>query len=84
VGIGLQRVEQGALAVTVEHPSFEDWWEPFTLGVGPAGVYAAGLDGKRQAALRDRCRELLPPPPFVVTARAWVARGQVYSPEAFA
>jgi len=32
--IGLQRVEQGALAVNVEHPSFEDWWEPFTLGVG--------------------------------------------------
>jgi SAM-dependent methyltransferase len=75
--IGLQRVEQGALAVNVEHPSFEDWWEPFTLGVGPAGVYAAGLDGKRQAALRDLCRELLPPPPFVLTARAWVARGHV-------
>jgi SAM-dependent methyltransferase len=75
--IGLQRVEQGALAVNVEHSSFEDWWEPFTLGVGPAGVYAARLDGKRQAALRDLCRELLPPPPFVLTARAWVARGQV-------
>jgi SAM-dependent methyltransferase len=74
---GLHRVEQGSLAVNVEHPSFEDWWEPFTLGVGPAGAYAAGLDGNRQTALRDLCRERLPPPPFVLTARAWVARGHV-------
>ena len=63
--------------MNVEHPSFEDWWEPFTLGVGPAGAYTAGLDRKRRAELRDLCRELLPPAPFVVTARAWVARGHV-------
>ena len=59
----------------VEHPTFEDWWEPFTLGVGPAGAYAAGLDPERQAELRERCRELLPAAPFVLTARAWAARG---------
>jgi SAM-dependent methyltransferase len=74
---GLRDVEKGVLSVDVEHPSFEEWWEPFTLGVGPAGAYAAGLDAKRQAQLRERCRELLPAPPFVVTARAWAARGLV-------
>ena len=74
---GLREIEDGALSVTVEHPSFEDWWEPFTLGVGPAGGYTAGLDPKRQARLRELCRERLPAAPFVVRARAWAARGLV-------
>jgi SAM-dependent methyltransferase len=71
----LHEIEQSALSVHLEHPSFEDWWEPFTLGVGPAGSYAAGLDAERQARLRELCRETLPTAPFVLTARAWVARG---------
>jgi SAM-dependent methyltransferase len=74
---GLGAIEQGALSIAVEHPTFEDWWEPFTLGVGPAGSFAAGLDDGRQAQLRDRCRELLPAAPFVLNARAWAARGRV-------
>jgi SAM-dependent methyltransferase len=74
---GLQDVEGSVLSVGVEHPSFEEWWEPFTLGVGPAGGYAAGLDAGRQAQLRERCRELLPDAPFRLTARAWAARGLV-------
>jgi SAM-dependent methyltransferase len=72
---GLHDVEESVLSVDVEHPTFEDWWEPFTLGVGPAGVYAAGLDASRQGLLRERCREKLPAAPFVLTARAWAARG---------
>jgi SAM-dependent methyltransferase len=72
---GLHEIEQTALSVAVEHPSFEQWWEPFTLGVGPAGSYVAGLDPEREARLRDHCRAMLPPAPFVVTARAWTARG---------
>jgi SAM-dependent methyltransferase len=74
---GLHEIAETALSVSLEHPSFEDWWEPYTLGVGPAGGYAAGLDPKRQARLRERCRELLPAPPFVLTCRAWAARGFV-------
>jgi SAM-dependent methyltransferase len=74
---GLREIEEKALTVDVPHASFEDWWEPFTLGVGPAGAYAAGLDEERQARLRERCRELLPPVPFVLSARAWAARGVV-------
>ncbi len=74
---GLHDVEDGVLSVDLEHPSFEDWWEPFTLGVGPAGGYAAGLDAERQARLCERCRELLPAAPFVLTAAAWAARGVV-------
>jgi SAM-dependent methyltransferase len=73
---GLREVSDGSVSVSVEHASFEEWWEPYTLGVGPAGVYVAGLDPERQAELRERCRELLPDGPFVATARAWSARGR--------
>jgi SAM-dependent methyltransferase len=72
---GLDEIEESSLSVSVEHPSFEEWWEPYTFGVGPAGGYAAGLDSERQARLRELCREMLPPAPFTVTARAWAARG---------
>jgi SAM-dependent methyltransferase len=72
---GLHDVTDTALETAVEHPSFDEWWEPFTLGVGPAGAHVAGLDSAHRDALRDRCRELLPPAPFTITARAWAARG---------
>jgi len=51
--------------------SFDAWWSPFTLGVGPAGLYVGQLDGARLEALRTRCEELLPPAPFEVAASAW-------------
>lgn len=75
--VGLHEIEETALSAGVEHPSFEAWWEPFTLGVGPAGAYTAGLDARRQKQVRERCRELLPAAPFVLQARAWAARGVV-------
>ena len=74
---GLCEIEEKALSVSVEHPSFEEWWEPFTLGVGPAGAYVAGLDSQHQAQLREHCRAALPDAPFVLTPRAWTARGLV-------
>jgi ubiquinone/menaquinone biosynthesis C-methylase UbiE len=73
---GLREVEETALAVHLEHATFEDWWEPFTLGVGPAGVYFASLDDTEQAELREACRRTLPEPPFTLSARAWTARGE--------
>lgn len=72
---GLREVEESVLSVSVEHQSFEEWWEPFELGVGPAGAFVAALDEERQAELRELCRELLPPAPFTPPARAWAARG---------
>jgi SAM-dependent methyltransferase len=72
---GLRDVEETALSVGLEHRSFEDWWEPYTAGVGPAGVYIAALDDEGRTRLRERCRAALPDAPFVLTARAWTARG---------
>jgi SAM-dependent methyltransferase len=72
---GFREIVGGALAAGVEHPTFEDWWTPFTLGVGPAGAYVGALDDRERAELRERCRSKLPSPPFVVDGRAWAARG---------
>ena len=68
-------MQESSLEVAVQHPTFEAWWEPYTLGVGPAGAYLADIDEERQAAIRDRCRQALGSGPFVITARAWSARG---------
>jgi SAM-dependent methyltransferase len=72
---GLRDVESSAISVTVEHGTFRDWWEPFTLGVGPAGSYVAGLDSTRRERLRRHCEATMPPEPFALSARAWAARG---------
>jgi SAM-dependent methyltransferase len=71
---GLRSVVEGAVEVTVPMASFEEWWDPFTLGVGPAGDYVAGLSPAGRERLRDACRERLPAAPFDVTARAWAVR----------
>jgi SAM-dependent methyltransferase len=76
---GLGDVEEDELWIDVEHATFEDWWEPFTLGVGPAGGYVAALDPDGLDQLRERCRERLPAAPFVLSARAWAARGRASS-----
>lgn len=74
---GLAEVESSSLMVEVPVASFDDWWEPFTLGVGPPGDHVAGLDDEGRSRLRARCAELLPEGPFAVTASAWCARGRV-------
>jgi len=73
---GLDEIEEVPLVVRVEHESFDDWWEPYTLGVGPAGAYVAGLDEEHREQLRARCEELLPAAPFVLESRCWSARAR--------
>ena len=74
---GLRDIEQHVLEADLAHPTFEDWWDPFIGGVGPAGAHAKSLDPEHGAALRDRARELIGPAPFTLRARAWAARGRV-------
>ncbi len=71
---GLRDVRESELAFDVEYGSFDEWWAPFTLGVGPGGAYVAALDASRRDQLRQRCRELAPTP-FAFEAVAWAARG---------
>jgi SAM-dependent methyltransferase len=47
---GLARVQVTTLAVRARHASFGHWWEPLTLGVGPAGEYMRSLSTQQRAA----------------------------------
>ncbi|MFW5473024.1 class I SAM-dependent methyltransferase [Knoellia sp. CPCC 206450] len=75
---GLLDVESAELTVAVTHPDFDEWWEPFTLGVGLAGDYVASLDERGREALREECRSGFPSSgPFTIEAVAWTVRGRV-------
>lgn len=74
---GLAEVTGGELTVRAEYGSFEEWWTPYTLGVGPGGDHVASLSAGARAALADACRERLPRPPFEISATAWLAVGTV-------
>jgi SAM-dependent methyltransferase len=72
---GLASVEETSLEATARFATFEEWWEPFTLGVGPAGAYVQTRDEASREQLRARCEELLPAAPFTLSTWAWAARG---------
>lgn len=75
---GLEAVENDALVVEASYRDFDDYWEPFTGGVGPAGVYTSSLDPDHRAALREECRRRLGDPDgaFTLTAEAWAVKGR--------
>jgi hypothetical protein len=71
-------VETDALVVEASYRDFDEYWEPFTGGVGPAGAYCLSLDLDRRAVLREECRRRLGDPdgPFVLSAKAWAVKGR--------
>jgi SAM-dependent methyltransferase len=74
---GLHEVEESPVSVDVVHPTFDEWWEPFTFGIGPAGEYVGQLDDDGRARLESVARKRHGDGPFTVTAAAWAARGTV-------
>jgi SAM-dependent methyltransferase len=68
---GLDSLRSDELTVASPYAGFDEWWEPYTLGVGPAGDYVARLEPDARRAVEARCRVLLPDGPFEVTATAW-------------
>jgi SAM-dependent methyltransferase len=68
---GLAGTDATTLTVRASYTAFGQWWQPFTLGVGPAGDYVVSLTARRRRLLRERCRELLGEGPFDVSATAW-------------
>jgi SAM-dependent methyltransferase len=74
---GLREVEEAEVSATVAYETFDDWWEPFMLGVGPAGAHVRALGEDKRDELRERARARLPEPPFALTTHAWAARGRV-------
>jgi SAM-dependent methyltransferase len=76
-GAGLAHVDAGALTAHADYADFDDFWEPFTFGIGPAGHYLASLPPDERERVREACRAELPDGPFTLDARAWCARGTV-------
>ena len=74
---GLRDVENTVLVARVEYSSFDDWWKPFSFGVGPAGASFVALSPDQRARVRERCKALLGPAPFEMASFAWAARGIV-------
>ncbi|MBI5531294.1 MAG: class I SAM-dependent methyltransferase [Deltaproteobacteria bacterium] len=74
----LDCVESRAIDVPTHFRDFDDYWQPFLGGQGPAPGYVATLDPDRRVALRERLRSTLPRARqghIELTARAWAVRG---------
>jgi SAM-dependent methyltransferase len=76
---GLDDVVGGEVTATRSYTSFQDWWEPYTLGVGPAGDYVRSLDDATRDRVIAACRTRIPDRQFTLDATAWAARGRVPS-----
>jgi len=77
-GAGLHDVATRAIDVPTRFRDFDDCWQPFLGGQGPAPRYAMGLPEERRAALRERLRAEIPASAdgsIDLVARAWAIRG---------
>ena len=83
VGAGLGGVEVKPIDIPTRFTDFDDYWQPFLGGQGPAPAYAMSLDEAARARLRDRLRERIPTEAngsISLTARAWAARATAKEP----
>jgi SAM-dependent methyltransferase len=69
---GLHVLQSTSLTVSVQFPSFEAWWSPYLLGVGPAGSYVASLSPELRQQVEESCRRRLPDGAFEHGGTAWV------------
>jgi hypothetical protein len=75
---GARNVEVVAVDAHAVFADFDDLWQPFLGGQGPAGAYAVSLDDERRTALREELRQRLPiagDGSIALTLRAWAAIG---------
>jgi SAM-dependent methyltransferase len=76
---GLVDVEETTLTVTSTYVSFEELWEGFLGGIGPAGAFCLSLTDDARAAVRAEmfCRLGSPTGSFGLSAVARSAKGRV-------
>jgi len=75
---GLESVTVRAIEVPTVFADFDDYWNPFLGGQGPAPGYVTSLPEDHRRTLRDLLRNSLPTNPdgsIPLTARAWAIRG---------
>ena len=76
---GLAEVDGESLDVSTRYESFDELWESFQHGVGPAGEFCASLDDETREAVRDEYHRRIGEPDgsFALSAQAWALRGRV-------
>jgi ubiquinone/menaquinone biosynthesis C-methylase UbiE len=77
---GLERVCSTALTVPTRFENFADFWEPFTLGAGPAPGYCLSLDPAARQRLKEKLESTLPRDSdgsISLAARAWGIKATV-------
>jgi SAM-dependent methyltransferase len=77
---GLKGVEVTPIDIPTRFTSFDDYWQPFLGGQGPAPAYAMSLDEPGRERLRDHIRTRIPVAAdgvISLTARAWATRATV-------
>jgi SAM-dependent methyltransferase len=77
---GFEGVEVKSIDIPTPFRDFDDYWQPFLGGQGPAPAYAMSLDKASRTRLRQLIRERLPIAAngsIALTARAWATRGTV-------
>ena len=75
---GLRDVEVRPIDIDTHFRDFDDFWQPFLGGQGPAPNYVASLSEERRLALRQRLHDSLPiaiDGSVPLVARVWAARG---------
>lgn len=75
---GLKRVTAAPIDIATPFASFDDYWQPFLGGQGPAPAYAMSLAEEARARLRERIRTRMPVAAdgsIALAARAWAVRG---------
>ncbi len=76
---GLADVEVRGIEVPTRFRDFDDYWQPFLGGQGPAPTYTMSLGEEQRTALRERIRSRLPVESdgsISLVARAWAVRGR--------
>ncbi|MFQ6171886.1 methyltransferase domain-containing protein [Oryzobacter sp. R7] len=76
-GAGLTDVRGGLLEVGMRFETFDDYWRPFLLGIGPAGDFTRALDDAGREALRAELLRRLGDGPVEMTSTARWVRGLV-------
>ena len=67
-----------ALVIDMVFRDFDDYWDPFLGGQGPAAGYCMSLEPEARAQLRARLEATLPTGPdgsIPLTGRAWAVHG---------
>jgi SAM-dependent methyltransferase len=80
LGVGLQLIDLLPMDVEMVFKDFDDYWQPFLGGQGPAPAYATSLSDDQRTELAERIRSRLTPEEdgaIKMISRAWAVKGTV-------